>query len=97
MGAATRVVSGVRQDGLVQDAKSGEPLGHFGCGLGGAVIGEQGSGQAAFLKGLGESMDEGLGGFAEIPLDMAGKTRAAIEDAQQTSAFPAPLGGEHTT
>ena len=91
------LVSGVRQGGLVQDAKSGEPFGEFCCGLGGAVVGEQGSRQAAFLKGLGESMDKGLGALGKIPLDMAGKARAVIEDAKQMSALPAPLGGEHTT
>jgi len=70
------LVRRVREGGLVHDAETLEPLLHLGGGHGTAVIGQQGAGQPAFLEGLREAVDEGLGALGQVPLQMAAQARA---------------------
>jgi len=78
----------------VHDAETLEPLLHLGGGHGTAVIGQQGAGQPAFLEGLREAVDEGLGALGQVPLQMAAQARAVIEHAEQVRGDPGALARE---
>ena len=65
--------------------------GHHGT----AEVGHQGARQAAFLKGLGEAVNQALGGFVQIPLQVAAKARAVIEHPEEQRRDPGARGAEH--
>jgi hypothetical protein len=46
------------------------------------------------LKGLRQAVDEGLGGLAEVPLQVAAESRAVVENAEQLRLLPLPRGGQ---
>ncbi len=73
---------------MVDDAEALEPLHGLGGGHGRAVVGQEGARQTAFLKGLREGMDKRLRRFVQIPLEVAAKPRAVVEDAEQLRFLP---------
>jgi hypothetical protein len=54
-------------------------------------------GRAALVKGLREAVDEGLGGLVEVPLQVAAKPRAVVENAEQLRLLPLSAGGQDGT
>src|SRR5262249_18254576 len=47
------------------------------------------------LEGVGQAVDDALGGPAQVPQQMAGKPRAVVEDAEQDRRHPLALRREH--
>jgi hypothetical protein len=80
---------------VVDDAEALEALDGLGGDHRGAVVREQRARQAALVKGLREAVDEGLGGFVEIPLQVAAESRAVVEHAEQLRLLPLSIGAEH--
>ena len=81
----------------MDDAESLEAFDGLGGEHGGAVVGEQRARQSAFLEGLGQAVHERLGGFVEIPLQVAAEAGAVVENAEQLRGLPLSRGGEHGT
>ena len=80
---------------MMNDAEALEALDGLGGEHGGAVVGQERAGQAAFLEGLREGVDEGLGGLFEVPLQVAAEPRAVVEHAEELGLLPLPVGAEH--
>lgn len=84
----------IRQRRMVRDAEPLEALGGLGGEHGGAVVGEQCARQAALLERLAETVNQCLGGFLEVPLQVTAEPRAVIEDAEELRLLPDAAGGE---
>jgi hypothetical protein len=72
------LIGRVRQRGLVHDAEAREPLGDLRGGLGAAVVGQQGSWQAARLQRLRQTVDEALGVLGQIPLGVTAQMEVGV-------------------
>src|SRR6185312_17274662 len=60
-----------------------------------AVIGDGRARQSSLLDGLREGVHDALGGLNPIPLQMTGKPRAIIEDADEHRLRPLPARSQH--
>ena len=89
------LVRRIRQRRLVQHAQSGQAGSGFLGQHGGAVVGHQGARQAALHEGLAQAVDQTLGRFIEIPLQMADQARAVVDHAHQHRRHPDTLTREH--
>ena len=73
--------------------------GQAGDGLvgqhGSTVVGHQGARQSALHERLRQAMNQALGGFVEIPLQVADQTRAVIDDAEQQGFDPVACAPQH--
>ena len=76
------LIGAVRQRGVVQDAQPREPLGDLRRRHRGAVVAERRAWQAALLERLAEPVRDDLGGLGQIPLQVTGKPRSVVEDAE---------------
>ena len=89
------LLRGVRQRRVVDDAEPLEPLDGLGGEHGRTVVRQERAWQSTFLERLREAVHEGLGGFIEIPLQMAAEARAVIENAEQLRRLPLPSGRQY--
>ncbi len=89
------LVGAVGERPLVDDTQAQETLGDFVGHHRRAVVGQESTGQAAFLDRLGEPVHQVLGGLREVPLDVAAEPRVVVEDAQRDRPQPLAAGGEH--
>ena len=77
------LVGAVGERPLVDDSQAQQTFGDFLGHHRRAVVGQEGTWQAAFLDRLGEAVHQVLGGLREVPLDVAAQSRVVIEDAQR--------------
>ena len=89
------LVGTVGQRLLMEDPQPQQPCDHFVGDHRRAVVGQQRTGQTAFLDRLREPVHEVLSGLGEIPLQMAAQTRVIVEDAQGDGTLPLAAGSEH--
>jgi hypothetical protein len=78
----------------MHDPQTGETADGLFGEHGGAVVGHQGTWQAAFHEGLRQAMHETLGGLVEIPLQVADQPRAIVDDAKEQRLDPPAGAGE---
>jgi len=60
-----------------------------------AVIAHHCPGQPTLLQRLPEAMHQGLGGFIQIPLQMADQAGVSVDERQQQRCGPDPGAGPH--
>ena len=89
------LIGTVGQGPLVDDPQPQEPFGHLVGDHRPAVVAHQRPEQAAFLDALREPVRQVLGGFRQIPLQVAAEPRAVVEDAQGQRLLPLAAGREH--
>ena len=79
----------------MHDAQGMQPLAQFLRHHRGTVVGHQGARQTALLQRLREAVHQGLGGFVQVPLQMADQAGMIINDGEQQWLDPLAAGGEY--
>ena len=86
---------GIWQRGLMKDAEPGETFGDLDRRHRAAVVAHGGTWQAALLHRLRQTVRDVLGALRQIPLQMAGQSRAIIEHAEQDRRAPFAARRQH--
>jgi hypothetical protein len=81
----------------MDDAEALEAFGGLGGEHGGTVVSQKGARQTALLERLRQGVDERFGRLIEVPLQVAAKAGAVVEDAEQLWFSPFARGDEHGT
>jgi hypothetical protein len=77
------LVGPVRESGLVDDPEPEQSFSRLVGQHGGTVIGHERPRKTSLVEGLRQSVDEVLGRLCKIPLNLATKTGAVIENAER--------------
>ena len=72
----------------MENAQPMETFGRLRCEHRGAIVREQCTRESSFLECLRKAMNQRLGGFVEVPLEVATESRPVVEDAEQLRLLP---------